>query len=331
MLVGGLVGLVGGGLLLWPIWRSGVGFGIGFGYGIGLAVIPKGRQPIRTAFRFSGQGLRATEFAISGATGGIIGGELSGLLAGAHGFAIKFLTGSVKGLGIVSLVGFTIAFVVGLGFAIVGSFRLAGGGPQPTRGQERALDWLIMPLKCFAIGFLAGLLGGAALGLAGGLVLGTTGGLSAGLTIGLEAAVDVTASPSPLDLLRADRANAIFLLLLFGLTVGLSVGLVVWLAVGPVRGLTLGIGSGLVDGIGIALGYTAWGQWVVLTRGGLTVTRGLPAALPSFLTDAHERGILRQAGAVYQFRHARLQDRLAERATRQLSRDQGNPPGGRTI
>ena len=30
-----------------------------------------------------------------------------------------------------------------------------------------------------------------------------------------------------------------------------------------------------------------------------------------FLADAHERNILRTVGPVYQFRHARLQDRLA--------------------
>ncbi|MEU4668642.1 hypothetical protein AB0F91_11870 [Amycolatopsis sp. NPDC023774] len=36
--------------------------------------------------------------------------------------------------------------------------------------------------------------------------------------------------------------------------------------------------------------------------------------------DAHRRGVLRQVGAVYQFRHARLQERLA---------DAGSAAGGR--
>lgn len=31
-----------------------------------------------------------------------------------------------------------------------------------------------------------------------------------------------------------------------------------------------------------------------------------------FLDDADQRGLLRQVDAAYQFRHARLQDRLAE-------------------
>jgi hypothetical protein len=32
----------------------------------------------------------------------------------------------------------------------------------------------------------------------------------------------------------------------------------------------------------------------------------------TFLDDAHHRGVLRQVGAVYQFRDARLQDHLAK-------------------
>jgi hypothetical protein len=32
-----------------------------------------------------------------------------------------------------------------------------------------------------------------------------------------------------------------------------------------------------------------------------------------FLNDAYKRGVLRQAGAVYQFRHIELQHRLATR------------------
>lgn len=43
-------------------------------------------------------------------------------------------------------------------------------------------------------------------------------------------------------------------------------------------------------------------------------TRGkTPLGLMRFLADTHRRAVLRQAGAVYQFRHARLQDNLANR------------------
>jgi len=41
--------------------------------------------------------------------------------------------------------------------------------------------------------------------------------------------------------------------------------------------------------------------------------RGMPWSLMGFLADAHQRGVLRQAGAVYQFRHIELQHHLASR------------------
>ena len=43
----------------------------------------------------------------------------------------------------------------------------------------------------------------------------------------------------------------------------------------------------------------------------LGVQRKLPWALMTFLEDAHQRGVLRQQGAVYQFRHVMLQTHLA--------------------
>ncbi|GGM14369.1 hypothetical protein GCM10010129_68220 [Streptomyces fumigatiscleroticus] len=46
------------------------------------------------------------------------------------------------------------------------------------------------------------------------------------------------------------------------------------------------------------------------------LTGRLPWRLLDFLEDAHRRGILRQSGAFYQFRHARLQERLVARSGR---------------
>jgi len=50
-----------------------------------------------------------------------------------------------------------------------------------------------------------------------------------------------------------------------------------------------------------------------LVRASHAIRGRLPWRLAAFLTYAHQKGVLRQVGAVYQFRHARLQDRLAER------------------
>jgi hypothetical protein len=66
----------------------------------------------------------------------------------------------------------------------------------------------------------------------------------------------------------------------------------------------------LGGGIGTIFSLTTWGQWVVLARIWLPLTRRLPWAVMTFLEDAHQRGMLRQNGAVHQLRHARLQDHL---------------------
>ena len=52
-----------------------------------------------------------------------------------------------------------------------------------------------------------------------------------------------------------------------------------------------------------------WAAFVV-TRCRLALTGLLPLRLMTFFADAWRRGVLRQAGGVYQFRHAHLQDHL---------------------
>jgi hypothetical protein len=54
----------------------------------------------------------------------------------------------------------------------------------------------------------------------------------------------------------------------------------------------------------------AWGQFC-LARLVLALSRKTPLRLMGFLSEAHDRGVLRQAGGIYQFRHNLLQDHLA--------------------
>lgn len=46
-----------------------------------------------------------------------------------------------------------------------------------------------------------------------------------------------------------------------------------------------------------------------------------------FLEDAHRRGVLRQSGATYQFRHARVREHLAH-AIRRASEIEGSAKSG---
>jgi hypothetical protein len=81
-------------------------------------------------------------------------------------------------------------------------------------------------------------------------------------------------------------------------------------ATNPVLPIVVGIFFG--GGIGLAVLVTrAWGNYFV-HHVWLAATGRLPWRLMHFLDDAHRRGVLRQAGGVYQFRHARVQERLAE-------------------
>ncbi|MBO0803669.1 MAG: hypothetical protein J2P25_11425 [Nocardiopsaceae bacterium] len=75
---------------------------------------------------------------------------------------------------------------------------------------------------------------------------------------------------------------------------------------------------GVIGTICYIFAFTAWGQWLVMARVVLPLTGRLPWRLTGFLQDAYNRGVLRQAGAVYQFRHLALQAYLSK-GSRSLS------------
>ena len=79
-------------------------------------------------------------------------------------------------------------------------------------------------------------------------------------------------------------------------------------------GLAMGPATGIAVAVGLAVTAfgVAWPRWLV-ARGWLALRGRLPFRLMSFLDDAHQRGVLRQAGPFYQFRHIELQHHLARR------------------
>ncbi|MGW4523910.1 BTAD domain-containing putative transcriptional regulator [Amycolatopsis sp. NPDC004378] len=96
----------------------------------------------------------------------------------------------------------------------------------------------------------------------------------------------------------------------YGLAGAIAGGQVFPPATNPVAPFVVGVCFGL--GIGLAVLVTrAWGTYFV-HHVWLAATGRLPWRLMHFLDDAHRRGVLRQTGGVYQFRHARVQERLAE-------------------
>lgn len=160
------------------------------------------------------------------------------------------------------------------------------------------------------------------------LIFGLACGVVLALATMLEAPANLTTAASPADLLAANRATVLRLAgpLALALALGVALGgLAVTGALQAIAGplpwevgwsMTVGVLLGLVCGVNAGLAYiaafTAWGQWLLFTRLRLPLRGRLPWAVSAFLDDAHRRGVLRQSGAVYQFRHARLQEHLAK-------------------
>lgn len=156
-----------------------------------------------------------------------------------------------------------------------------------------------------------------------GIIFGTSAGPTFGFVSLLEAPIDLGTAATPVSLLTANRRTVLrqsmVLMPMFTLLILLLGRAWASLLSGPVLGplqwpWSAGIFIGLVGGLtgagSYAVSFTAWGQWLLFGRIWLPLSGRLPRAPIAFLEDAHRRGVLRQAGAVYQFRHARLQEHL---------------------
>jgi len=235
------------------------------------------------------------------------------------GYGGEFAVGLLGGLQAALLLGNTYSFMLSFPDLV-----------QPGRVQRPTSGTTKIVLAGVVIGFVAGILiwllndnleSAMQAGLAGGLAFGLVSGLG-----GFEGPVDIKAAPSPWDLLITDRRKAALQALGWWLAAGLMLGL------GSVLELDSGFGYafGLLFGYGLwhLVGNSVWVRWVVFARFWLPLGGRLPWAVMAFLDDAHQRGVLRQTGPVYQFRHARLQDHLAghyrnTKHHRQLASDQG--------
>ena len=97
-------------------------------------------------------------------------------------------------------------------------------------------------------------------------------------------------------------------------------GVVAGVVAGGAAGAAFLVESGAVRGVALVwVSYETARMWLALRR-------QLPWQLKGFLADAHRRGVLRQAGAVHQFRHIELQHRLATRPVKKQYRTQFRVP-----
>jgi hypothetical protein len=209
---------------------------------------------------------------------------------------------------------FEVTFGVFAGLAAGISTRPAINSPagRPNRLPRRLRLRLSGPVA--GLGLLVGLVGamvfsarlynsGAVFAVSIGLIVLLLAIMLFFFLFGVEP-VELDREVSPTEVLRFDR-NA---RLVIGLLTLLTIGIPFWFGISH----ALGIGGGLA----VAIAYVSSGPYGRFSQARIWLfyQQRLPLRLMMFLADAHDRQVLRQVGSVYQFRHRRLQERLALQA-----------------
>jgi hypothetical protein len=257
---------------------------------------------------------------VEGRVDGLVFGLISGLVFG-------FVCGFGVGCGVLGALAATLlGGLAGAGLgALAGSLlrkRTHTGPPGPFHRLRRlSRDNIGFGLVFALVGGVAGQASalGIGLGVLFGfgvwLILQVIFRLAVGVTL---PSADASRSIDPITCWRRDRSNGLVFGLAFGLVFGLVSGAVLMVRAGvrPWTVAALLVWVAVWSGIGLAAGRaysTTWSAsfaFLQLHRQGVA-----PPRMLRFLEDAHKRGVLRTAGPVYQFRHSRLQNRLAAQYT----------------
>jgi hypothetical protein len=238
----------------------------------------------------------------------------------------SFFAGYLAAVGL----GLPAGIVNGLGAGIAAALAIKYLGRQiPSIGA---------PVWESQIGIPAGLIVGLVIGLTAWLEVGVIGGIVVGPLIAAAASVplgmrysykELDAVPSPGHALARDASAFRFTVLCAGLATG-SVGFIGGamtsiFEVGAkphltdiIRdGLGIGLSAGLVVGLCFGFYHAASPNFRILTWW-LACQGKVPWQFRHFLEDAHQRTVLRQTGASYEFRHVILLNRLAARLEEDL-------------
>jgi DNA-binding SARP family transcriptional activator len=308
--------------------------GLKHGFAYGLGTLAAGLAMDLEAVRAPAGRLRRRRVIANIVRTGLAGGVAAGLV---H-LAVKTVDyGAVAPAAVVALAyGSGLAVMFGLAPAVAAV-------PGPTRTDLRLRGRGRQLLRCLGWGLLVGGAAGLAIGVsaqatlvlardagvmvhgerlvfgfAPGLVFGLLPGVGASLIRWARTPIALEDASSPGSTLRTDRAQYLALLgmLVAIAVVAFALAAALVLPDGFRAGVRFGLFAGLAGSIVIALvlGFTAAWPRYTLARWWLAGTGRLPWRLTAFLEEAQRLGLLRQAGAVHQFRHASLQDRLVARS-----------------
>jgi hypothetical protein len=209
------------------------------------------------------------------------------------------------------------------GGLIAGLVSAAVVGPACAAPCQRVFGW--MP------GITAGLAAAIAVGLASGLSKGigdpALAGLGAGVVFAMAGWVFVglfqpskdRLAVNPRLLLDRDRVGC----LVVAVTAGVAFGVVFGVALGPL----IGVVAFVALTVTVALTVSMWAAFNV-SRVWLACAGMLPMRVMTFLHEAYYRGVLRQVGGSYQFRHAELQEALLDSARAAIVAEPGTADRG---
>jgi hypothetical protein len=188
------------------------------------------------------------------------------------------------------IAGLITAGVVGPACAIPCGFAF-GWAPGITAGLTASI----------ALGLSSGLSQGNGHPVVSGLACGVVFAGSAWLFVGLFQPAQDKLVANPRVLLQRDRVGC----QVVALTAGVAFAVVYGVALGPVFGAVAFVALT----ISVAVTVSMWGAFNV-SRFWLAGTGMLPIQVMTFLNEAYCRGVLRQVGGSYQFRHTGLKEAL---------------------
>ncbi|OLF16372.1 hypothetical protein [Actinophytocola xanthii] len=298
---------------------AGLGFGLAFGLTYGFTHGP-GRgllYGVTYALAFGlglSAGLRFDRPWLAAAAAGLVG-------AGVAGAGIGPALGPALG----TQAALEVGFIAGFGIGLLARCRCRSGA-RPRQIELSAARLARAVVRWLPAGVGVGVFLGLVLVLASGRPDYFAAGfayavpfmIGFGTSEAIVMPVDHQDSVTPASLLRGERAATIAQAMAMGLAAGIADLLTTWTTSGLrpellpqlgsslLFGLVFGLAAGLADGVN-----SPWLRYVA-AQGWLALRGRLPWRLMRFLDDAHRRGVLRQVGGTYQFRHVRLQDRLAD-------------------